>query len=301
MSIVSEMLCLLCGFITILVCVIPDLYRTRLDAYSLNVYSSCTSWTVPLNCSQLPQCTVAGPACAIVGLVLARSPRIKAASTLGWVLFALGLGLFTMLSTSTSVPTWVFISVPFGIGLGILFASLALATQASAEYRANGPPEEKAKIKTMAASLNPFFRALGQAFGIVVGQVAFTNEMKKKISGVAARNAAELVGSARDLSIGDSLLKARLVGAFVDSLRVVWWILFALAVFAGLLTLLTVDVEAERPAGGYGEQRNDEEKRLGARDLEGSANPTAKWLGVGGGISKDTQVTRTSARSSQTM
>lgn len=284
-----------------LVCVVAGLYRTYLDAHDLNVYGNCISYTVQLICSQLPQCAVAGPACAIVGLILARSPRIKAASTLGWVVLALGLGLFTLLSTGTSVPAWVLVSVPFGIGLGILFASLALATQASAEHRADGPPEEKAKIKTMAASLNPFFRALGQAFGIVVGQAAFTNEMKKRISGVAARNAAELVGSARDLPVGDSLLRARLVGSFVDSLKVVWWILFALAVFAGLLTLLTVDVEAGGLAEGYGEQRNDEEKRLGARNLEGSANSTAKWSGVGGGISKDTQVTQTSARSSQTM
>jgi hypothetical protein len=131
---------------------------------------------------------------------------------------------------------WIVLNIPSGIGMGILFASLSLATQASAEHRADCSDEQRLRVKAMAAGLNPFFRALGQAFGIAVGQAAFSNELTKKLGSDVGRDVAALVEKIKSLPQSNPE-KAHLIGAFVQSLRVIWWILIALT---GLLVVLTI-------------------------------------------------------------
>ena len=122
----------------------------------------------------------------------------------------------------------------------MLFASLALATQASAEARADLPSAERVRVKAVAAGLNPFFRALGQAFGIAICQAAFTNELSKRLGKDVANNAASHVEVIRTMP-SDDPSKVNLINAFVESLRVVWWILFGISVLMLVLTFFTRD------------------------------------------------------------
>lgn len=102
-------------------------------------------------------------------------------------------------------------------------------------------PEEVVKIKAMAAGLNPFFRTLGQALGIVIAQAAFTNQLKKRLGPSVALDAASL-GQEINALPKSSSTRLELVNAFDDSLRVVWWVLFALAAAMLLVTLFTKDI-----------------------------------------------------------
>jgi len=184
----------------------------------------------------LPQCATSGPSTAITGILIAKTHRMKIFSLVGWAIFVLGLGLLEDLDIDTSIAAWIFLNVPSGIGLGMLFSSVALATQNAAECK--GTTEEIIQIKTMAACLNPFFRALGQSVAIVVGQAVVSNQMKQRLYGHYVNSAAGLAPMVKHLPLAE---QAIVKTAFVDSLRIVWWILFALGISAGLLTLLTAD------------------------------------------------------------
>lgn len=128
----------------------------------------------------------------------------------------------------------------------MLISSLALATQASVEVSSRSAADV-AKLKGMAASLNPFFRTVGQALGIVIGQAAFTNQMRGILGAPAALEAAELAQIIRNLppmSTETGLYR----WAFSESLDVVWWILFALAALFLVISLATKDTGLSRRA-----------------------------------------------------
>jgi len=238
--------------------------------YYLPLYYQAVRGYSPLvsGLALLPQCLGAGPFAILVGFLIAKNTSlIKPLVIIGWTIFALGLGLLQLLDVNTSITQWIFINVPAGVGMGMLFAGLAIATQATTELQgpkaaleqrtsiSSGPavpmvqtpvqagahlPESQTyhdHKRAIAAGLNPFFRALGQSLGIVIGQSAFTNGMKKRLGQSTARDAAEIaqtVGLARS----EPARYFALITAFVGSLRSVWWVLFAVATFALLLTFL---------------------------------------------------------------
>lgn len=200
----------------------------------------------------LPQCLLSGPFTAITGLLIARMHLTKPFSLIGWILFAYGLLELDLLNSKTTVFDWIILNIPSGIGLGILFASLSLATQASAEHRADCSVEEKVKVKAFSAGLNPFFRALGQACGIVVGQAIFSNEISKRLGHETGKDAVALVSELKKMKAEDPQ-KVVIVDAFVGSLRVIWWALFALTSLLAVLTLFTRDfafVKVDSPSDG---------------------------------------------------
>jgi hypothetical protein len=180
----------------------------------------------------LPQCALSGGVSAIAGIVIAKTGAIKGISLVGWLAFVYGLAQMNVLDKNTTVLGWILLNIPASIGNGAAIVSLTIATQASAEHRTEYGVEERLKIKAMAAGLNPFFRALGQTIGIVVGQATVANELHKRLGSQAN----QLLGTV-------PLLRIRpvdtVVNAVVQSLRVLWWTLFAFAVFNFVMTLLT--------------------------------------------------------------
>lgn len=195
----------------------------------------------------LPMAVLAGPAASVSGVLIAKVNRIKPFNIAGWIVFAIGSGLLTLLRPETSVVQWVFLLAPCGLGLGMLFSPLALATQAAVENE-QLPEREVARLKAAAAGLNPFFRAIGQAFGITIAQSAFTNELRKRVGHLAASDAAALADVIKALPLGSAQRDA-LNSAFTDSLRVVWWICFALITAWIIPTLFTAENGARKVRG----------------------------------------------------
>jgi len=235
------------------------LYYLPLYYQAVRGYSSLVS-----GLALLPQCLGAGLFAILVGVLIAKNTSLTRHLVLiGWTVFALGLALLHILDVDTTVVQWIFINIPAGIGMGMLFAGLAMATQAATELQgATVTSEQQTRVssnlvspttplparteadsaksqtehdhkRAIAAGLNPFFRALGQSLGIVIGQSTFTNEMKKRLGSSTAKDAAE-IAQMIDLAHSEP---ARYF-TFVGSLRSVWWVLFAIAMFALLLTFL---------------------------------------------------------------
>ncbi|KIW07971.1 uncharacterized protein PV09_01870 [Verruconis gallopava] len=209
----------------------------------------------------LPQLVGAGPSTIITSLLIAKTHLTRPFSILGWLLFVYGALELTLLEQSTSVYHWIVLNIPSGLGIGILFSSLSMSTQASAENRANCTAEERQRVKSMAASLNPFFRVLGQACGIVVAQAAFTNQVAKELGAEAAKDAVLLVKRLRGMP-ANTQETTRILQSFVSGLRTIWWVVVALTGVMFVLTLFSRDYSLtveERPRQEIVE---DEKKRM---------------------------------------
>ena len=174
----------------------------------------------------------------------------------------LGMGLLQLLEIGTSTATWIFLTATSGLGMGMLFTSLSSPAQASASDA----------DMDVAAGLCPFFRSLGQAFGVVVGNAVFQNEMEKELSKYVerrdhavsyAKNPLSLIQIISEMPI-DSPTRAHIVESFVHSLRVVWWTMFAIAIISGPLSLFTKSLTLDR--AWKGEEQAAQEGRGNSED-----------------------------------
>lgn len=195
--------------------------------------------------AMLPQCIIAAPFSALAAVVIAKTNSVKPLILASWICLTAGIPLFALLQPDTPVIKWIALNIPSAIGIGSLFGGLALATQAAAETSDSRTPEEVKKIKGMAASLNPFFRTLGQALGIVIAQAAFTNQMSMK-AGVAYAADAAALGQLLAKFPKESKLRIELVGDYNDCLHIVWFVLCGIA---GVMMLLTLAVKDVGPMG----------------------------------------------------
>ncbi|OAX78835.1 hypothetical protein ACJ72_06853 [Emergomyces africanus] len=186
--------------------------------------------------SLFPVTFTVAPAATVTGIIVTKTGRWRWALWLGFALSTLGMGIFTVLDVDTSIAAWIFLLLPAGVGLGLLFPALGFAIQASAR------PGHMA----IAVAMFSFFRAFGQAIGVAVGGVIFQNEMRKNLlrypefastAATLSKDAAGLVQVV--LAMDDGPEKRHLKEAYTDSLRIVWAVCCALVGFAGLLSLLT--------------------------------------------------------------
>ena len=196
------------------------------------------------------------------GIVIALTGNYRWATWTGWVLTTFGLGLLTYLKVDTSVPAWIFINLVPGVGMGMLFAAMAIAVQASST-NAN---------MAWAVTMFAFLRAFGQAVGVAIGGVIFQNQMKKELLKypLLAGNAVEYSRDASGLvqiikAMPVSLAKSQLLKSYTDSLRIVYIVICALAALAMVASFFTkalpLDRELETDQGFRDQNRvADEEK-----------------------------------------
>ncbi|CAD6569914.1 MAG: hypothetical protein ASARMPRED_003310 [Alectoria sarmentosa] len=184
-----------------------------------------------------PETLTITPASILVGVAVSITGRYRWSIWSGWSLTVLGMGLLYMLSMETSVPAFIFLNLIPGLGIGLLFASMNLATQAAATERYAG----------FAAAMYIFMRSLGQGVGVAVGGVIFQSQFAVKLRRYPdlARNATAL---AQDASGLVQVIKAMpegapervaIVSAYAGALKVVWVVMAGLAFVALVLSLGT--------------------------------------------------------------
>ncbi|CZR53581.1 related to MFS multidrug transporter [Phialocephala subalpina] len=247
----------------------------------------------------LPLCMASGLMAVVVGATIARTGLYCWAVFSGWTILIFGTGLLQLLNIGTSTPSWIFLTAVGGLGSGMLFTSLSSPAQASA----------RDEDMIVAAGLCPFFRSLGQAFGVVIGDAIFQNQMKKSLSKYSefndsslefAKNALALTQTIKGLP-HDSPSRIHIVESFVQSLKVVWWTMLCLAVLAGLLSLLTrsltlnrvfkgqVSESAVRLTEGMGSSEAEEsDKQTSNEDIENQQK--SSWIGTTVSIERQTTI-----------
>lgn len=192
----------------------------------------------------LPQTATVVPCAMVVGIVVGKTGKYRWAVWLGWVLTTFGMGLLIYLKTNTSVPAWIFLEIVSGIGIGLLFPSIALAIQAST------PSRDVAMTSTLAL----WFRSLGQTLGVAIGGTIFQNRLKTELANVPgfsstasteANNAVGLIEYLRHLPSGDPQATA-LKQAYTRSFRAIWTVMCILAGISMLLSFFVKEYSMEQ-------------------------------------------------------
>lgn len=184
-----------------------------------------------------PETFTVAPACILVGIAVSITNRFRWAIWSVWSLAVLGMGLLYLLNSEISVPAFVFLNLVPGLGIGLLFSSMNLATQAAATERHVG----------FVAAMYIFLRSLGQGIGVAVGGVIFQSRFTIELRGnpEMARNATVLAQEASGLvqvikaMPEDSMQRMAIVDAYANALKVVWAVMAGLAFVALVLSLGT--------------------------------------------------------------
>jgi EmrB/QacA subfamily drug resistance transporter len=183
----------------------------------------------------LPQTCTVIPCAVAVGFIAAKTGRYRWALWAGWALTTFGCGILCLLDENSTVAQCVLLQLGSGIGMGLLFPSMALSIQASA-------PQEDVAI---AAALFCFFRGFGQTVGVAVGGVIFQNQVKvglerfPDLAAEASQYSLDAVALVQTMSHlpSDSSQAQHLKSGFTDALKTIWIVMCGLsgiALFASL-------------------------------------------------------------------
>lgn len=168
--------------------------------------------------------------------MIAKTGKYRWAVWSGWFLATFGNGLLIYLKADTKTVAWIFLNLVGGLGTGMLFPAMAIATQAAAA----------SKDQAYASNIFSFLRAFGQTLGVAIGGVIFQNQMKKKMltyplladkAAEYSQDAAGLVQIIKALPAGD--MKDQLRESYTDALRYIWIVMTvfaAVALFASAFT-----------------------------------------------------------------
>lgn len=221
----------------------------------------------------LPETLTVAPAAAVVGVIATQTGHYRWSVWSGWALTTMGCGIMYLLGPHTSVPQWIFLNIPVGLGTGILFTAQGLSIQAAVSPELN--PD--------AAAFYPFARTFGQSIGLAVSGVIFQNIFRQKLQAIPAfalladeysQDATAIVGIIKAMQPG--LARDQLVGAYADALRIIWVTLLAFASFCFLITLSIrgyslnqehVTKQALVDRGGVASQSEDKDPEVGAQEM----------------------------------
>lgn len=163
------------------------------------------------------------PGSIIVSLLTTRLGRFRWALWLGWIITALGSGLFLLLDVDTPTAVWVVILCIFGVGNGMVLTSVSVAIQAIS----------KAQDCGRAAAMYAFMRTLGMSVGVAVGSTTFQNVMSHKLHEVGlpdaiAKNAEAFVPQLWYLQPTDPV-RIGALQAYVQGFHGVFWVMTGMA------------------------------------------------------------------------
>lgn len=182
---------------------------------------------------------IAGPACAVIGVIVTRVGHYQFITWICWGLATFGIGLYQLFDVKTSAVAMVFMQFPFSLGVGALYCTLSLASIAS------NPPE----LWTDSAAFMSFCRSFGDALGTAVGAAIFTSRMhtsleSKSLGQIDIGSAFSVVEEIRGAH--NSTLKANLQNALLYSMRGVFWTFLGFSAFALLLNFFIREYSLNR-------------------------------------------------------
>jgi MFS family permease len=178
------------------------------------------------------------PAAIIGGVLITVTGKYKELLVAGFVLMAVGMGLFTMLDDRTNTVRWVVYQVVLALGSGISLIATLPAVLASL-------PESDVATATATWA---FLRSFGSIWGVSIPSAIFNTRFTDLVGRIASPQLRSVLvgGGAYQLatkafmeSLDDTpVVKAQVVSVYVDSLKLVWQVGIAFAALGVPLSLL---------------------------------------------------------------
>ncbi|KAJ6620570.1 MFS general substrate transporter [Mycena sp. CBHHK59/15] len=202
-------------------------------AYYLPVYYQACKDASPIKSGiyMLGLSLTLGPSVIIAGLSVNKSKKYRPQLWLGWVLFALGMGVSVTLGYNTPLAHGIGIPVILGAAAGTILAVTYFPVLSPLDVRENA----------RALAFFSFCRSFAGVWGISIGGVILQNELKRKLPGqfLAALPAGAdftftVIPGIKDLP---EPLRDQVKRAFAGSLKVVWEVMMGI-VLLGLLVSL---------------------------------------------------------------
>lgn len=167
------------------------------------------------------------------GILIHRTGRYLEVTYFGCVLMTLGVGLYTIFSTTTSIATIIGIELIAGLGAGCLFEPPLIALHAFVDQDRTAS----------ATSTMGFTRNVAQALSLVLGGVVVQNSIDLRIPTLLKEGVAESITSLFSngmaaanvmaiATIEDPAQQFAVKGAFIWGLRNMWIMYTCLSVMA---------------------------------------------------------------------
>jgi hypothetical protein len=223
--------------------------------YFFPVYSQAVLLSSPIRAGVMlfPTAMTIAPAAAAAGAIITITGRYRALHFVGWILMAIGIGLFPLLDRNSTTAAWVGYQALFGLGNGLVFNAMIPPLLASL------PPSE---VATATATWT-FMRSFGSIWGIAIPSAIFNEKVNKLAMSRLAGN----VGVQKSLLNGQAYEHATkafveglgsgvrdvVIGIYEDGLKTVWFVAIAFAVIGLPIALcvrsLTLSDEYESDFG----------------------------------------------------
>lgn len=179
--------------------------------------------------SMLPSC------CGVIGFALLSGVAVEMTRRYtwqfwaSWVFIAVGLGLFSLMSTASSVAETAGFQLVAGVGLGALFTVPPLAVQADVAVKDQG----------LAVGILAAFRLFGALVGLAVGSTVFASVFEKSLSAGVASSLPEVadvlknpsgalafIPRLRDLNVSPEVLDG-IIRAYSETWQAIWYVMVA--------------------------------------------------------------------------
>lgn len=178
---------------------------------------------------------------AVSGVAVTKTGIYRPVIWLAFAVYAVGLGLMSMLDSHSSSAVKVIYPLIAAFGLGALFQTPLIALQAAMP------------IKDMATSTGTFgfIRTLGGTVGISIGQTIFSSFLRKDITKVPNVNfdtsAAGLAQSVRNLkNIADPTTRAAVIQVYSQSISKIWLVMAPIVAASFIMSLAIRNYSLQR-------------------------------------------------------
>ncbi|KZV93930.1 MFS general substrate transporter [Exidia glandulosa HHB12029] len=169
-----------------------------------------------------------GPWGIVAGVSVALLKRYVPTVLSGWIFILIGLGLWSTLKVDTPTATIGGYQALYGFGIGTLYTCTFFPVLAPLPVSANA----------RALAFFNFLRAFGQVWGVTVGASVLQNQLLKKLPQAFVSELPHGVQVAYTaiphISSLPEPLRTEVRVAFAESLRIVWLVILALAIFGTL-------------------------------------------------------------------
>ncbi|KAL1849090.1 hypothetical protein Plec18170_007749 [Paecilomyces lecythidis] len=194
--------------------------------------------------SILPFCCVVFVFTGIAAFAVDFFRRYRWEIWIGWVFLAVGCGIFSLWSQSSSLAMTAGFQVIAGIGIGTIFSVPPIPMQASAA------PEDQG----LAMGIMVAFRLFGALIGLAVGATTFSSVFANRIDGIALpasvallKNPSEAVGFIPYLRTVDisPALRDLIREAYKDAMQTIWYELAAFGALGFFSSLFVEELTME--------------------------------------------------------